>query len=158
MQVSSPGERDPGTHWIGSRVGPSVGLGAVENRKFSCTCSESKSDSSVVQPITRHCSDWDGCIDTSLKISARAVWIREILRINHSNVIKTDSGVFDKIAILGFAAHLSGHYCFFGARVITFTGHRPITNNTVLNFEYESNRSGRSGASEAYNAQAGRRH
>jgi hypothetical protein len=29
-----PGERAPGTHWIGGRVGPSAGLDDVEKRKF----------------------------------------------------------------------------------------------------------------------------
>jgi hypothetical protein len=30
----TPGERDPGTHWIGGCVGPSTGLYGVEKRKF----------------------------------------------------------------------------------------------------------------------------
>jgi hypothetical protein len=30
----TPGERAPGTHWIGGWVGPRVGLEAVEKRKF----------------------------------------------------------------------------------------------------------------------------
>jgi hypothetical protein len=29
-----PGEKAPGTHWIGGWVGPSVGLDAVEKRKI----------------------------------------------------------------------------------------------------------------------------
>jgi hypothetical protein len=29
-----PGERAPGTHWIGGWVGPRAGLGNVEERKF----------------------------------------------------------------------------------------------------------------------------
>jgi hypothetical protein len=32
-------------------VGPRAGLDAVENRHMFCPCRESKSDSSVVQPI-----------------------------------------------------------------------------------------------------------
>jgi hypothetical protein len=30
----TPGERTPGTHWIGGWVGPRAGLDDVENRKF----------------------------------------------------------------------------------------------------------------------------
>jgi hypothetical protein len=30
----TPGERVPGTHWIGGCVGPRAGLGDVEKRKF----------------------------------------------------------------------------------------------------------------------------
>jgi hypothetical protein len=30
----TPGERAPGTHWIGSWVGPRAGLDDVEKRKF----------------------------------------------------------------------------------------------------------------------------
>jgi hypothetical protein len=37
----TPGERIPGTHWIGGWVGPSVGLNAVEWRKIYCSCRES---------------------------------------------------------------------------------------------------------------------
>jgi hypothetical protein len=32
-----PKERSPGTHWLGGRVGPRVGLDAVEKREKSCT-------------------------------------------------------------------------------------------------------------------------
>jgi hypothetical protein len=31
----TPGERDPGTHWIGGWVGPKAGLDDVERRKIS---------------------------------------------------------------------------------------------------------------------------
>jgi hypothetical protein len=30
----TPGERDPGTHWIGGWVDPRAGLDGVEKRKF----------------------------------------------------------------------------------------------------------------------------
>jgi hypothetical protein len=36
-----PGERNPGTHWIGGWVGSKVGLDAVEKRKISYPCRES---------------------------------------------------------------------------------------------------------------------
>jgi hypothetical protein len=32
--LSTPGERAPGTHWIGGWVGPRTGLDDVEKRKF----------------------------------------------------------------------------------------------------------------------------
>jgi hypothetical protein len=47
---SRPGRFTPGTHWIGSWVGPRVGLGSVEMRKF-LTNRASNSDPSVVQPV-----------------------------------------------------------------------------------------------------------
>jgi hypothetical protein len=41
----TPGERAPGTHWIGGWVGPRAGLDAPEKRKISCPCRESKPSS-----------------------------------------------------------------------------------------------------------------
>jgi hypothetical protein len=45
-----PGERAPGTHWIGSWVDPRAGLDDVEKRKF-LTLIDSNSDLLVVQPV-----------------------------------------------------------------------------------------------------------
>jgi hypothetical protein len=45
----TPGERAPGTHWIGGWVGPRGGLDAKE--KSSCSCQESNPDSSAVQSV-----------------------------------------------------------------------------------------------------------
>jgi hypothetical protein len=39
----------PGTHYIGSWVGPRVSPGVMVNRKTYCPCRESNSDYSVVQ-------------------------------------------------------------------------------------------------------------
>jgi hypothetical protein len=38
----TPKERNPGTHWIGSWVGPRAGLDAVAKRKIPFPCRESK--------------------------------------------------------------------------------------------------------------------
>jgi hypothetical protein len=37
-------ERTPGTHWIGSWVGPSAGLDAEARRKILCLCRGSNPD------------------------------------------------------------------------------------------------------------------
>jgi hypothetical protein len=39
--VSRPGERTPGTHWIGGRVGRKAGVNTVEKREISSTHRES---------------------------------------------------------------------------------------------------------------------
>jgi hypothetical protein len=45
----TPGERAPGTHWIGGWVGPRVGLDAMEKKKV-CSCREPNPDSPVRSP------------------------------------------------------------------------------------------------------------
>jgi hypothetical protein len=50
-----PGERAPGTHWIGGWVGPRAGLDDVEKRILEPT--GSRTDSSVVQPVA-----WSRCL------------------------------------------------------------------------------------------------
>jgi hypothetical protein len=45
------GERASGTHCIGGWVGPRAGLDGVQRRWISCSCLESKSDSSVIHPV-----------------------------------------------------------------------------------------------------------
>jgi hypothetical protein len=54
LHVSATGERAPYAHWVGS----SVGVDAVENRKISFPCPESKPDSSAVQLEARDCTKW----------------------------------------------------------------------------------------------------
>jgi hypothetical protein len=55
--VSSPGERAPGTHWIGGWVDPRAGLDDLE-RENSWTYRDSSSDSSVVQSVVSLYTDW----------------------------------------------------------------------------------------------------
>jgi hypothetical protein len=52
----TPGERAPGTHWIGGWVGPSTDLDDVKKRKF-LTLPGSNSDFSVVQPVANRYTD-----------------------------------------------------------------------------------------------------
>jgi hypothetical protein len=40
----TPGERTPGTHWIGDWVGPGAGLDAGARRKILCLCRGSNPD------------------------------------------------------------------------------------------------------------------
>jgi hypothetical protein len=51
----TPGERGPGTHWIGGRVGPRAGLNDVEKKKF---LSLPRLDPSVVQPVASRYTDY----------------------------------------------------------------------------------------------------
>jgi hypothetical protein len=53
----NPGERVPGTDWIGGWVDPRVGLDDVEKRKF-LTLPHSNSNPSVVQPIASRYTDY----------------------------------------------------------------------------------------------------
>jgi hypothetical protein len=53
-----PGERTPGTHWIGGWVGPRAGLDAEARRKILCSCRGSNLDRPIVQPIVRHYTAW----------------------------------------------------------------------------------------------------
>jgi hypothetical protein len=48
-----PGERTPGTHWIGGWVGPRAGLDTGARRKI-CPCWGSNLDRPIVQPVVRH--------------------------------------------------------------------------------------------------------
>jgi hypothetical protein len=43
--------KDPGTHWIGSWVGPRAGLDAGARRKILCLCRGSNLDRPIVQPV-----------------------------------------------------------------------------------------------------------
>jgi hypothetical protein len=43
----TPGERALGTHWIEGWMGPRAGVEAMEKRKISCPCQESKPGRSV---------------------------------------------------------------------------------------------------------------
>jgi hypothetical protein len=52
----TPGERAPGTHWIGGWVGLRSGLDAVEKRKF-LPYRDSNSDPSVIQPVASRYTD-----------------------------------------------------------------------------------------------------
>jgi hypothetical protein len=50
----TPGERTPGTHWIGGWVGLRAGLDAGVRRKILCPCRGSNLDHPIVQPVVRH--------------------------------------------------------------------------------------------------------
>jgi hypothetical protein len=67
MEVSSqfhdpaalpPGERAPGTHWIGGWVGLRVGFDAVERRQISGFSQDSNPDPSTIQPVASRYTDW----------------------------------------------------------------------------------------------------
>jgi hypothetical protein len=47
----TPGERTPGTHWIGGWVGPRAGLYRQDRGKILCPC---RGSNPVVQPVVRH--------------------------------------------------------------------------------------------------------
>jgi hypothetical protein len=47
----TPRERAPGTHWIGSWVGPRAGLDAMEKRKIPSHRRESNLRTPIVQPV-----------------------------------------------------------------------------------------------------------
>jgi hypothetical protein len=46
-----PRERAPGTHWIGSWMGPSAVLDTVVKRKIPSPCRESYPRTPIVQPV-----------------------------------------------------------------------------------------------------------
>jgi hypothetical protein len=51
------GERAPGTHWIGGRVGPRAVLDAVVKRKIPSPSRESKPTTPIVQPVAQRYTD-----------------------------------------------------------------------------------------------------
>jgi hypothetical protein len=51
-----PGERSPGTHWIGGWIGLRAGLDDVKKRKFM-TLPGLELDPSVIQPVARRYTD-----------------------------------------------------------------------------------------------------
>jgi hypothetical protein len=48
-----PPEKNPGTHWIGGRVGPTVGLDAVVKRKIPTPLRESNPRTPIVKPVAQ---------------------------------------------------------------------------------------------------------
>jgi hypothetical protein len=54
----TPGERTPGSHWIGGWVGPRARLDAGARRKILCPCRGSNLDRPIVQPVVRHYTAW----------------------------------------------------------------------------------------------------
>jgi hypothetical protein len=50
-------ERAPGTHWIGSWVGPTAVLDVVVNRKIPSPRRESNSRTPIVQPVAQRYTD-----------------------------------------------------------------------------------------------------
>jgi hypothetical protein len=53
-----PRERDPGTHWVGGWVGPRAALDAVVKWKIPSPRRESKSRTSIVQPLAQRYTNW----------------------------------------------------------------------------------------------------
>jgi hypothetical protein len=53
-----PGKESPFIHWIGGWVGPRGVLDAVVKRKIPRPRRESKSRTSIVQPIAQRYTDW----------------------------------------------------------------------------------------------------
>jgi hypothetical protein len=51
----TPGERAPGTHWIGGWVGPRAGLDAMEKRE---AVAPARNRTRTVQPVSRRYTDW----------------------------------------------------------------------------------------------------
>jgi hypothetical protein len=54
----TPGEKTPGTHWIGGWVGPRTSLDAGARRKILCPWRRSSLDHLIVQPILRRYTAW----------------------------------------------------------------------------------------------------
>jgi hypothetical protein len=54
----TPGERVPGTHWIGGWVGPRAVVDAVVKRKIPSHRRESKPRNSIVQFVAQRYTDW----------------------------------------------------------------------------------------------------
>jgi hypothetical protein len=52
-----PRERDPGTHWIGERVGPRAALDAVVKRKIPSPRRDSDPRTLIVQPVAQCYTD-----------------------------------------------------------------------------------------------------
>jgi hypothetical protein len=92
-----PGERAPGTHWIGGWVGPKVGVDTVEKRKIS-HCRESNPG----RPARRY-TDW--AIPTSHE-TLENNWIMPILALSYiiENItgrgMQMDFGVTDWLSCL----------------------------------------------------------
>jgi hypothetical protein len=72
----TPGEKAPGTHWIGGWVNPRANLDDVEKKKF-LPLQELNSDPSVVQSVASRYTD---CANLSLSLSFQRV--RLIIRKN----------------------------------------------------------------------------
>jgi hypothetical protein len=54
----TPRERAPGTHWIGSWVGPKAVLDTVVKRTIPSPCWESSPRTPIIQPIDQHYTNW----------------------------------------------------------------------------------------------------
>jgi hypothetical protein len=54
----TPRETDPGTHWIGSWVGPSARLDTVSKGKIPSPRQDSNPDHTIVQPVVSRYTDW----------------------------------------------------------------------------------------------------
>jgi hypothetical protein len=54
----TPRERAPGTHWIGSWLGPRAVLDAVVKRKIPSLRRESNPTTPIVQPVVSRYTDW----------------------------------------------------------------------------------------------------
>jgi hypothetical protein len=81
-----PGERAPGTHWIGGWVGPRAGLENVEKRKF-LTFRDSNSDPSVTQPVASRYTTYT----LPAHSGSHSIWKYETAVLSTPLLMETDS-------------------------------------------------------------------
>jgi hypothetical protein len=77
----TPGERSPGTHWIGGWVDPRAALDVGAKRKVLCPCRGSNLDHPIVQPVVRHYTAWATAAHTNKynKISSMGTIVSQVI-------------------------------------------------------------------------------